>query len=416
MGHCGKSSYIPTLNRQMDSPWDFMYWTDWITFSVYKIHKYGGYAPEVVFTSLRQPKGIQAIHESRQPLSENKCGTDNGGCSDLCLPSPVIDKGRKYRCVCRDNFTLSYDEKSCVESDFETDVLIALHTVIENQKEGLVLLRELVNKEGDGQVLDKTISDKTEILVEDHKQNTHKPCDVHNGGCWAKGDSAKLLISNISNIGWISTENETKTNNFELFIEKDHSIFLDYDIRDNKLYWTNVMREQILSVDFNDTKNIMVIAENIGSIGIAVDWIHKHLYWTDSDLQQIAVSTLDGQMRSALITKDVEKPRAIVVEPSSGYMYWADWGENPKIEKCGLDGTMREIIVQTDIVWPNAITVDFVDERLYWVDAKYDYIASVDFDGGNRRTVYQAQSNSHNRIIILHMLCKAGPRVSMFSN
>ncbi|KAK6171173.1 hypothetical protein SNE40_019421 [Patella caerulea] len=219
-----------------------------------------------------------------------------------------------------------------------------------------------------------------------------KPCD---GNCWFKGDGAKLLISNISNIGWISIMNETKTNNFELVIETDHAVLLDYDMRDNKLYWTNPLRDQILSFDFNDTKNIMVIAENIDSIGIAVDWIHKHLYWTDQDLRQIAVSTLDGQMRRTLITKDVGKPRAIVVEPNSGYIYWTDWGKNPRIEKCGLDGTMREIIVQNDMEWPNGITVDFDEERLYWVEARLDYIASVDYDGGNRRTVYQSSSNFH---------------------
>ena len=40
----------------------------------------------------------------------DRCGSDNGGCSFLCLPSP---SSQAYQCVCPPGMTLMSDGKTC---------------------------------------------------------------------------------------------------------------------------------------------------------------------------------------------------------------------------------------------------------------------------------------------------------------
>lgn len=44
-------------------------------------------------------------------------------------------------------------------------------------------------------------------------------------------------------------------------------------------------------------------------------------------------------------------------------MYWTDWGEEPKVEKCGLNGAGRTVLVKDDVEWPNGITLG---KRAVW--------------------------------------------------
>jgi len=123
--------------------------------------------------------------------------------------------------------------------------------------------------------------------------------------------------------------------------------------------------------------------------GLAFDWVARLLYFVDSRLHTLEVCQENGLNRVILFNTNVTQPRGIVVDPTPAarFLFWTDWGDNPRIERIDLDGGNRTVIVSTKIFWPNGITLDIPNKRVYFADSKLDYIDFVDYNGLNRRQV-----------------------------
>ncbi|KAI6065095.1 Low-density lipoprotein receptor-related protein 2 isoform X2 [Aix galericulata] len=122
--------------------------------------------------------------------------------------------------------------------------------------------------------------------------------------------------------------------------------------------------------------------------GLAVDWVGRHLYWTDSGTNRIEVAKLDGRYRKWLIFSLLDQPAAIAVNPRSGFMYWTDWGRQPKIERAWMDGQQRQTLVSEDLGWPTGLSIDYLNnDRIYWSDSKENIIESMRPDGTDRTVV-----------------------------
>lgn len=80
-------------------------------------------------------------------------------------------------------------------------------------------------------------------------------------------------------------------------------------------------------------------------------------------------------------------PRHIVVDPKNRYLFWADYGQKPKIERSFLDCTNRTILVSEGIVTPRGLAVDHSSGYIYWVDDSLDIIARIHRNGGESEVV-----------------------------
>ena len=54
--------------------------------------------------------------------------------------------------------------------------------------------------------------------------------------------------------------------------------------------------------------------------GLAIDWISRSFYWTDTGTDRIEVSDMRGAMRKIIIGEMLDEPRALAVDPYEGYV------------------------------------------------------------------------------------------------
>lgn len=98
---------------------DYVYWSDWNTGDVERVHKVTGGNRSVVHHDLQYVFSLVSFAEEEQLQQHEQEGSNacarnsntNGGCSHLCLPVPG---GQGYKCACPTHYVLASDEVSCV--------------------------------------------------------------------------------------------------------------------------------------------------------------------------------------------------------------------------------------------------------------------------------------------------------------
>uniref|UniRef100_A0A673BX90 Low density lipoprotein receptor-related protein 1Aa n=1 Tax=Sphaeramia orbicularis TaxID=375764 RepID=A0A673BX90_9TELE len=307
--------------------------------SVIRVNRFNSTDYQVV-TRVDKGGALHVYHQRRQPpVRSHACELDQFGKAGGCSDICLLGNGHKTRtCRCRSGFSLGSDGKSCKKPEHE------LFLVYGKGRPGVIRGMDM---------------------------NAKVP------------DEYMIPIENLMN-----------------------PRALDFHAESEFIYFADATSYIIGRQKIDGTERDTILKEGIHTVeGIAVDWMADNLYWTDDGPKKtISVARLEkaSQTRKTLIEGKMTHPRAIVVDPLHGWMYWTDWEEDPKeskrgkIERAWMDGSNRNVFLTSKtVLWPNGLSLDIPKGILYWVDAYYDRIEMVYLNSSERKTVYEGQELNH---------------------
>uniref|UniRef100_A0A668U5R0 EGF-like domain-containing protein n=1 Tax=Oreochromis aureus TaxID=47969 RepID=A0A668U5R0_OREAU len=307
--------------------------------SVIRVNRFNSTDYQVV-TRVDKGGALHVYHQRRQPpVRSHGCEEDQFGKAGGCSDICLLGNGQKTRtCRCRSGFSLGSDGKSCKKPEHE------LFLVYGKGRPGVIRGMDM---------------------------NAKVP------------DEYMIPIENLMN-----------------------PRALDFHAESEFIYFADATSYMIGRQKIDGTERDTILKEAIHTVeGIAVDWMADNLYWTDDGPKKtISVARLEkaSRTRKTLIEGKMTHPRAIVVDPLHGWMYWTDWEEDPKeskrgkIERAWMDGSNRNVFLTSKtVLWPNGLSLDIPQGILYWVDAYYDRIEMVYLNSSGRKTVYEGQELNH---------------------
>jgi len=99
--------------------------------------------------------------------------------------------------------------------------------------------------------------------------------------------------------------------------ENQRPLAVGYDHVEDRVYLT--AQGGIISIFFNATSVKILFTRNVQSpYGLAIDYMGRNIYWTDTGTSRIEVGLLDGSRRKLLISDGLDEPRAIVLNERNG--------------------------------------------------------------------------------------------------
>ena len=133
-----------------------------------------------------------------------------------------------------------------------------------------------------------------------------------------------------------------------------------------KLMWK--IKCKVNCVLNNETSSYII--SDMEPVGLAVDWVFEHLYWTDTSYRAV--------MMSSFCISDME-PVGLAVDWVFEHLYWTD--TSYRAWWCHVF-----LYIISDME-PVGLAVDWVFEHLYWTDTSYRAVMMSNLDGSGRVTL-----------------------------
>ena len=142
-----------------------------------------------------------------------------------------------------------------------------------------------------------------------------------------------LVFATRTEVRSVSLDPKALSAPFAPLVNLSNVVGLDFDYADRRLIYTQIRPDARIAWFNSDLPNslnaTLIKSGPINPEGIAYDWTHKKIYWTDSANSSIYAMNLDGTQ--VVNIARVDRPRAIVLHPCRGYMFFTDWGRSVEL-------------------------------------------------------------------------------------
>ncbi len=292
---------------------------------------------------------------------------DNGGCSHLCLSTPV---GRRCQCPDTDAYELEADGVTCVVP--EAFILYTQKRVVGRlslkpgiQNDYTLPLPDVSDASAldfdrtDGRIYWSDIEDKT--ISRAHLNGSGVEVVVRHGLDFPDG----LAVDwNAGNVYWT----DMKLNRIEV-CRKDGSFRRVLVWRDlirpssialdpgrEIMYWSSWGDTPLIEQAALDGSDRGVFKRDVGRTnGLTVDFLSSRIYWTDldqvgADSSESGASICYSQLRPGQATKVVtmSSPRPYGLTLFRNDIYWADWRLGA-VKRANKESGAGEVVIQTNI-------------------------------------------------------------------
>ncbi|CAK9297437.1 unnamed protein product [Gordionus sp. m RMFG-2023] len=120
---------------------------------------------------------------------------------------------------------------------------------------------------------------------------------------------------------------------------------------------------------------------------LAIDYLSRTIYFTDSKLKTISVLHLDGYHEKVLITRKNSHPKFIEVDSEQGLIFWTEIHDfRHQIFSGWGDGSNIKVLALSNIKSISGFTLDSKASMVYWSDMENNIIEKISYDGTNRKS------------------------------
>ncbi|XP_052737933.1 low-density lipoprotein receptor-related protein 4 isoform X1 [Bicyclus anynana] len=330
-----------TLLNQVPYPYGIVivgthiYWTDWKTKALHRADKSTGKDQITIRENLEGLMDIRAIQGDS--VLENACGTNNGGCTHLCLRAP-----HGYSCACPTGLLFENETdpnpKICKQHPDNFLVFAARGNIA------------LIS-------LDTPEQWDTTLPIKDIQNSV--AVDFH----WEK---KAIFFTDVNNneIRAINMENMSETKMIvNTGLDTPNGLGVDWIA--NNIYWTDNDFKVVEVARIDGSSRKTLITNLTEPRALALFPAKGYLYWSDwGESPNIERAALDGSQRKIIVSHDLGFPNGITIDYKDRRLYWTD-ALKDRIDTSDLNGQHRVQLVPEA---KNPFGMTQFNEYIYWTD------------------------------------------------